>query len=87
MSISFNTIFNVKETPNIALAKMNSLSHEKQDKLDLALAYYKLGEYKNLLRIESFFSSMTVIVRDIWRSELLKRFKKDDVTPFLERED
>jgi predicted transcriptional regulator len=30
---------------------------------DLALAYYKLGEYSNSLRIESFFSSKTVIVR------------------------
>ena len=52
---SFIRTADVKEAPNITLAKMNSLSHEKQDKLDLALAYYKLGEYKNLLRIESFF--------------------------------
>jgi len=29
----------------------------------LALAYYKLGEYSNPLRIESFFSCMTVIAR------------------------
>jgi hypothetical protein len=54
---------------------------DKQDTLALALAYYKLGEYKNPLRIESFFSSMTVIVRDIWKNELLKDDK--DSTKFL----
>ena len=62
----------VKEAPNITLRKMKSLKPEKQDKLDLALAYYKLGEYKNPLRIESFFSSMTVLIRDIWQKELPK---------------
>jgi hypothetical protein len=53
---------------------MESLSAEKQEVLDLALAYYKLGEYANPLRIESFFSCMTVIVRD-----LLNRNPNDDV--------
>ncbi|MGB7664884.1 MAG: hypothetical protein WBL67_19295 [Nitrososphaeraceae archaeon] len=76
----------VKENSNSVLEKISSIKPGKQTTLDLALAYYKLGEYKNPLRIESFFSSMTVIVRDIWRSELLKRFKKDDVsTDFLEK--
>lgn len=36
------------------------------------MAYYKLGEYKNPLRIESFFSSMTVLIRDLWKKELPK---------------
>ncbi len=70
---SFIRTADVKEAPNITLAKMNSLSHEKQDKLDLALAYYKLGEYKNLLRIESFFSSMTVLVREFGRKNFLRK--------------
>ena len=62
----------VKETPEIVLAKMYSIRSDKQDTLGLALAYYKLGEYKNPLRIESFFSSMTVLVRDIWKDEFTK---------------
>jgi hypothetical protein len=37
--------------------------------MDLALAYYKLGEYSNILRIESFFSSMTVIVRKLGKKD------------------
>jgi hypothetical protein len=62
----------VKEDPNITLAKMNAIKSDKKDILDLALAYYKLGEDKNPLRIECFFSSMTVLVRDLWRKELPK---------------
>jgi hypothetical protein len=60
----------VKEAPNITLEKMKSLKPGKQDKLDLALAYYKLGEYKNPLPIECFFSSMTVLIRDLWKKDL-----------------
>jgi hypothetical protein len=64
----------ISKDPNATLSKMESLSAEKQEVLDLALAYYKLGEYANPLRIESFFSCMTVIVRD-----LLNRNPNDDV--------
>lgn len=49
---------------------MNSVKSDKNDILDLALVYYKLGEDKNPLRIESFFSSITVLVRDLWRKDL-----------------
>jgi hypothetical protein len=35
------------------------------DLLDLALAYYRLGYYDNPLRIEAFFSCLTVIIRNI----------------------
>jgi len=41
--------------------------------LDLALVYYELGEYKVPLSIESLFSSMTVLVRD------MRNYKKDEV--------
>ena len=41
------------------------LRAQKQDSLNLALAYYKLGEYTNPLGIECFFSGMTVLIRDI----------------------
>lgn len=54
-----------KEDPKSTLSKIESLPLEKLKVLDLALAYYKLGEYRNPLRIESFFSSITVIIRDI----------------------
>jgi hypothetical protein len=55
----------VKEDPFTTLSKIESLDSEKQEVLDLALAYYKLGEYANPLRIESFFSCMTVLVRNL----------------------
>jgi hypothetical protein len=55
----------LKEDPNTTLSKIESLNAEKQEVLDLALAYYKLGEYTNPLRIESFFSSITVLVRNM----------------------
>jgi hypothetical protein len=55
----------VKEDRNITLAKMNSIKLDKKDILDLALEYYNLGEDKNPLRIESLFSSMTVLVREL----------------------
>jgi hypothetical protein len=71
----------VKEDPNNTLAKINSIKPEKKDTLDLALAYYKLGEYKNPLRIECFFSSMTVLIRDLWKKELPKNEKV--ITDFL----
>jgi hypothetical protein len=51
----------VKEDSNNTLAKINSIKPEKKDTLDLALAYYK-----------SFFSSMTVLIRDLWKKELPK---------------
>lgn len=57
----------LKEDSNITLAKINSMKPEKKDILDLALAYYKLGEDKNPLRIECFFSNITVLVRDLWK--------------------
>lgn len=73
----------IKEYSNITLAKINSIKPEKQDKLDLALAYYKLGEYKNPLRIESYFSSMTVLVREVWNEDLSKN---DYVSaPFIQK--
>jgi hypothetical protein len=55
----------IKEDPKSTLSKIESLPPEKLKVLDLALAYYKLGEYRNPLRIESFFSSITVIIRDM----------------------
>jgi len=55
----------LKVDPNATLARMKSLRAQKQDSVNLALAYYKLGEYTNLLRIECFFSGMTVLIRDI----------------------
>jgi hypothetical protein len=54
----------IKEDPAITLTKIASISTER-DTLDLALAYYKLGEYSNPLRIEAFFSCITVLTRSL----------------------
>jgi hypothetical protein len=72
----------VKEAPNNVLTKMNSIKTNRQKTLDLALAYYKLGEFKNPLRIESFLSSITVIVRDTWKDE---KYKDRVPTNFLKK--
>jgi hypothetical protein len=58
----------VKEDPTITLSKIASISAEKET-LDLALTYYKLGEYSNPLRIESFFSCMTVLTRSLLKKD------------------
>jgi hypothetical protein len=47
------------------ISKIQSISKNKMDLLDLALAYYRLGYYDNPLRIEAFFSCLTVIIRNI----------------------
>ena len=73
----------VKEDPNNVLAKMNSIKTDRKGTLDLALAYYKMGEYNNPLRIESFLSSMTVLVRDVWRNDLPEKDKVP--TSFLKK--
>lgn len=64
----------LKEDPSTTLSKIETIDPGKLEVLNLALAYYKLGEYANPLRIESFFSCMTVIVR-----ELLNKNPSEDV--------
>lgn len=54
----------IKEDPTVTLSKIASIKHERET-LDLALAYYKLGEYSNPLRIEAFFSCITVLTRSL----------------------
>ena len=55
----------VKWEPEKSISKIKSISKDKTDLLDLALAYYSLGYYDNPLRIEAFFSCLTVIIRNI----------------------
>jgi hypothetical protein len=82
-SLTIGWSYIMKEDSKITLAKMNSIKPDKKGILDLALAYCKLGEDRNPLRIECFFSSMTVLIRDLWINELSKN---DDVdTKFLKR--
>jgi len=64
----------VKWVPEDTISKIKSISKDKMDLLDLALAYYSLGYYDNPLRIEAFFSCLTVIIRDV-----LGIPEKDDV--------
>ena len=55
----------VKWEPRDTTSKIESISKDKLDLLELALAYYSLGYYDNPLRIEAFFSCLTVIIRNI----------------------
>nr|MDQ3968928.1 hypothetical protein [Thermoproteota archaeon] len=55
----------VKEKPPITLSNIASLDSDKLEVMDLALAYYKLSEYDNPLRIESLFSCITTVVRSL----------------------
>jgi hypothetical protein len=78
----------VSENPEVTLAKINMLPFNRQEVLDLALAYYKLSYAKNPLRIESLFSSMTAIIRDVigqdyidtqtFKNELKSKLKKQN---------
>lgn len=78
----------VKEDPKNTLAKINSIKPEKKDTLDLALAYYKLGEYNNPLRIECFFSSITVLVRELLgRDKVYTSDLKDYIKLVLRKRD
>src|SRR5919109_3430793 len=64
-----------KEDPQTTLSNIASIkAADKKEVLDLALAYYKISEYANPLRIEALFSCMPVLVRD-----LLSRNPDDDV--------
>jgi hypothetical protein len=55
-----------KEDPQTTLQNIASIkAANKKEVLDLALAYYKISEYTNPLRIESLFSCMTVLARDL----------------------
>jgi hypothetical protein len=55
----------VKWKPEDTISKIKSISADKLDLLELALAYYSLGYYDNPLRIEAFLSCLTVIIRNI----------------------
>jgi hypothetical protein len=55
----------LSENSQSTLSKIDSITGNKKDTLDLALAYYRLGNYDNPLRIESFFSCLTVLIRDL----------------------
>ncbi len=64
-----------KEDPSTTLSKLELLDPGKMEVLDLGLAYYKMSEYANPLRIESFFSCITVLAR-----ELLNKGSHSNVT-------
>ena len=53
------------ENSEETLSKIGTISDNNKDTLDLALAYYRLGHYTNPLRIESFFSCLTVLIRKL----------------------
>lgn len=59
----------VAEDPKEVLTRIESIKNSKRDLLDLAIAYYRLSYKDNPLRIECFFSCLTVLIRDISGTE------------------
>lgn len=56
----------LKTDPQTTLKNIASIkAAHNNELLDLALAYYKISEHANPLRIESLFSCMTVLARDL----------------------
>jgi hypothetical protein len=62
----------VKQDPQLTLSDITSLDSDKLEVMDLALSYYKLGEYNNPLRIESLFSCMTTVVRSLLEKTMFR---------------
>lgn len=81
----------VKWEPEEAISKIKSVSNNKADLLDLALAYYSLGYYDNPLRIEAFLSCLTVIIRNVLgipENENIKTFDlKEGIKKILREKD
>lgn len=59
----------LEENSEDTITKIHSLTDDKKGLLDLALAYYRLGYYDNPLRIECYFSCLTVLIRNISHSD------------------
>lgn len=70
--------------PKEILTKLVSIKSEKNDNLHLALAYYQLSNYFNPLRLETLFSSLTVLIRDILgKDKIITSELKDTISSIL----
>lgn len=78
----------VKQKPQITLSNIASLDSDKLEVMDLALAYYRLSEHDNLLRIVSLFSCMTTVVRSLLvRDRILTPDLKQKIKEILRQTD
>ncbi|WP_458746039.1 hypothetical protein [Candidatus Nitrosocosmicus sp. T] len=59
----------VKEDPKVVLPKLSKINTDKKGVMELALAYYQLSHYFNPLRLETLFSSMSVLIKDLLGEE------------------
>lgn len=62
----------VREEPEQTLSRIAVIPEEKRAVLDLALAYYKLSYYKNPVRIQTLFSCISVIIRNLTGNDYLE---------------
>jgi hypothetical protein len=62
----------LREEPEQTLSKIALIPKEKKAVLDLALAYYKLSYYRNPVRIQTLFSCISVIIRNLIGNDYLK---------------
>lgn len=69
--------------PDDILKKVNSIPGERINVLELSLLYLKLSSYDNPLRIESLFSSMTAIIRELYPKEIGNDFDPEYVSTRL----
>jgi len=69
--------------PAELLNRIGSLPQERMNVVDLALLYLKLSSRRNPLRIESLFSSMTVIIRDLYPDKIGNKYDPEHVATSL----
>jgi hypothetical protein len=59
----------VEEDPKVVLPKLSNIASDKKEVVELALAYYQLSHHYNPLRLETLFSSMSVLIKDLLGKE------------------
>ena len=55
----------VGEDPKVTLHKLSNIAADKKEVLELALAYHQLSHDFNPLRLETLFSSLSVLIKDL----------------------
>jgi hypothetical protein len=86
------TIFSVGLVdPKTTLTKISQVKPEKKNIIDLALAYYRLCYYDNPLKLQTLYSSMSVIARDIRKKKFDDRIEtwelRSTLYDILQKED
>ena len=68
----------VEEDPKVVLPKLSKINADKKEVIELALAYYQLSHYFNPLRLETLFSSMAVLIKDLLSKENSYHLKTEE---------